>query len=586
MATSNAYLSDPFPSTRPRLSALIHWTDGTGANPSGITPAYAADIAGFFACGNTYPVAAVYSMDNLIAAGVKRVVFNRPWGDRSAAEALLNIPGHYPHTYPVTGTAGGVLQVTPNNQVQSETAFGNTNFTVALKAAFDTAARLGRLYGAACYDGPVHANVDPSSTSALDAHSAFARDTGMDQMFDVMSVISDRNTAPPAILGANCLGWWEANRQSYTDSGTTQATNGQGVYHWDSLFGTSSWANSTTTQQPVFTANAVNGYPAMQFDSVTFRRWTNASPISPGAAFTVSMVVKPTGNDEILMSAAAGATNRQVRFNESAAGRISYFDGTNVTVAASSSFTANAWSIVTFRHTGTVCRIYVNGTQVGYFVGPLSASNMILSMLGAFGNGGASNFFTGQLAALSIMNANATDNQIGLIEAYWASKYGITVATTAFGSPVLPHKAFVERMNTTYGHKVYREDYNYRTIAELSDWDSIGKGIVTSYSEFATSLAAAATLYTKASIGAGQRARVLIPASGAYTTVAARMAAVVVAAGLGYDVDLDFDGFTNQEITNTLTNFASYATPGGGETDPDPGAPTVGGLPEPLLRLG
>jgi len=550
MALSNAYLVDPNPEEAVRLSALINFSDGTGDAPSGVVPAIAADPDDFFTNGETSPTEADYAMDNLIALGIKRVTFNRPFGDWDAAGALANCPGHYPFNYP-DATAGGTLSVTPRNQVQSEAAFGGTSYTDALKAAFDTVARSGSLYGAAAYLSPVAA-VAAIDDTTLDSYSKFIRDLNLDSIYDVMSVISHTGTAPPYFMGSNLLGYWEADQAAYqsSGSGTPATANGNVIDHWNSLSGSAVWTQTTNANRPTIKLPGINGKPSVLFNG-TSNRFTLGTPLSPGAAFTITMVVKPTANDTILMSAAAAVTNRQVRFNEGAAGRISIFDGTNVTVAANSSFTAGAWSIVRFRHTGTICRIFVNGTETSYFGANNAESNMILSMLGAFGNGGASTFFDGELAALAIMNANCTDNQIQLIEKYWAGKYALSVA----GSPTLPHVAYINRLFTGYGRKAYREDFNYRTITELTDWDTNGGGILTVYSHLASSLASAATKYTKDSIGTGQRARVMILNDG--QTPAVRTARMLEVAALGYDVDLDFGGFTTAQITNAINQFVS-----------------------------
>lgn len=583
MATSNAFQTDPYASSRPRLSAMINFDDSTGVAPSGLVAAIVADPAAFFANMNTSP-APVYSMDNLIAAGIKRVLFNRPWGTKTPALELLNCPGHYPFTYPDANSAGNYLAVAPNNQVQSEAAFGNTTWTAALKAAFDTAGRLGGLYGAAIYQGPVNGASAVDNTT-LDAHSSFAVDMGLDQVFDVQSAISCTNTAPPVIMGSNVMGYWEAGKLVYITSGTGSAAtaNADPIYHWDSIVGTASWTRQTDNgKRPGLKTSAVNGYPSILFDG-TDDRMVLASPLALGSAFTIAMVVKPTATDSILLSNAA--SNRQVRFNTSIAGRISAFEGTLESASVGSSFTANTWYVVVLRYDGTNCRIYINGTQVAsYAAGPAFGNNLTLDMLGAFGNGGASMFFNGELAALALINTSCTDNQTGLIQAYWAAKYGITVATTAFGAPVLPHKAFVAREFSSRARKVYRENFNFRTITELTDWDTNGKGILGVYDELAAAIAAAATTYTRTSIGTGQRARVMIPNNG--PSAATRIAQMVTATGLGYDVDMDFGGFTNQEIMNAISQHSS-AVPGLSAGVPaGPAAPLLGGLPEPLLRLG
>lgn len=575
MARSHTYATDPNPSSAPRLSALINFSDGTGANPSGIVPAIAADPADFMAKGDTSPATAAYSMDNLITLGLRRIVFNRPFGDWNAAGAINNCPGHYPHNYPVAESAGVAHAVTPRNQVQSETAFGNTNYTAALKAAFDTAGRLGTVYGCDCYLGPVEASVATDDTT-LDTYSEFIRYMGMGSIYDIQAALSHTNTAPPQFMGANCLGYWEANKLSYSDAGTTLAVDNDPVRQWNSLKGSLTWSQATADNRPLLKTGLTNGgktFSALLFDGTNDVMSLSARQ-TMGAAYTVVAVVKlPTTDGVLFSNSDAGNPRLMLRFNNAAAGTLSDYDGTTVNLSNVTQFTGDTWAVIRYRYDGTNCRMFVNGTEVsGYIIGPGSTANQLIDSMGNAAYAGIV-YFSGHVAAAGIMNANCTDNQIALIEAYWAAKYGITVA----GSPVLPQKAFKDRLFAGYALKNYREDFNYRTITELSDWDTNSSGILTIYSYLAAALADPTNFYTKASIGSGQRARVMILNDGA--SVATRISRMYQTLALGYDVDLDFGGFSTGDITYAVTQHKILTA--------QPGIPgTPYSLPEPLLRLG
>jgi len=535
---------------------MINFTDDaktTRANlldavTGGTNPATAGSVSTYLATG---PGGGSLSHDALIALGFKYICYNRPFGNVTTPGTNGYVGGTIPFDYPDTSSRGLGAAIDPLSQTQNETIFGGTSYTAQLVSAHNTAGRKGSLYGGYLYYGLAPAN-SAVTNADLDNYGDVATAMGCSPIHDAESIIAYANYAPPTLMGTNVLGWWEADRQAYTSTGTTSnsaTANNDPVYHWDSLYGSASWVRqSADANRPFIKTSAVNGYPSLLFDG-TNDRMTLASPLSPGAAFTICMVVKPTALDEILVSAAAAITNRQIRFNETAAGRISFYDGTNLTQSANSSVTAGTWAIVRFRHTGTVCKMYVNGTETSYAVAAANESNMIISMLGAFGNGGASNFFSGELAALAIMDANCTDNQVQLMEAYWAAKYAITVS----GTPTLPHKGYVDRLFSVYGVSPLREAWGYRNISTLTGWNTHGGGVLGFAADYATAIAAPTSFYTPASING--RAMIMVPNNG--PSVATRTASILSALYAGVDAVFDSDGFSSAQLNALNTTYLS-----------------------------
>ncbi len=505
---------------------------------------------------NLSPTSSASSLDNVLSVSRnKRALLLYPWGQY--ASSALNCPGHYPFDFITAGSQGAHLNVLPRNQVQSESAFGSTVYTAALKAGLDTAGRLGALWTLDVYVGPVEGTA-ATDTTTLDTYSEFDRYLGLSgRLIDVQSVLSNSNTAPPAILGSNVLAWFEANRSAYSDAGSTAAVEAGPVQQWSSLVGSAVWS-SAGTARPTYKTNILNGYPVLRFDGVN-DKMTLGSALAPGAAHTILMVVKPTATDACLLSHSS-INESYMRLNEVAGGCISAYEGGSATLnrSVASSFTAGTWYILRGRYDGTNLRWYVNGTQVGsYAAGPAFHSGTSIDTLGSYGFI-AAKFFDSDIAALAICDASATDNQVQLIEAYWASKYGLTIA----GSPSLPHKAFVERLYATYGLKTYRENFNDRISPSLTAWDTNSAGIAGLYSELASAVSDTPNIYTKTSIGSGQRARVMILNTGG-ASVATRITYMQIAVALGYDVDMDPGGFTAVDIANADIAYES-AIDGGG----------------------
>lgn len=551
-----SFLADTSNPLLPRHGAVIFLADGTGAAATGgVTPNAFADLSDYLAKGDTTPAVSPTSHDNLIAAGIRRM--RMLWWDGQVALGAAtdnNCVGSYPRDYP-SGTAGLAASCTPITQVQHQAIVnaaiggGGRQYLDQWVTAMDTAGRKGSLYDIGFYDGCPPANSAVDNTT-LDSYSEIVRALGGVPALDILGVVACANRCCPALMGANCLGYWEADKLVYTDAGTTLATaDNSNIYRWTSPHPTASaryWQQTNGFFKPTWQTNELNGLPVVRFDGGN-DRMTLSSAMPAGAAFTLAMVVKPGNADSMILSHTT--LNRQVRFNEGTAGRIGAWDGTSASWSAGSVITAGTWYILRLRYDGTNCRIYVNGTEVAtYSAGPAFTSNMALDLLGCFGNGGASNFFNGDLYALALLDASCTDNQIQLIEADWSHVTGISVA----GSPVLPVKAYVERLFSTYGIRTVREPWDRRDVTDLQGWNTNSGGIVTNPDRMALAMLEASlpVFYTKASISSPARAEVYILNNG--PSVSARRATHLATLAAGVDSYLDYGGFTEAERDSTI----------------------------------
>jgi hypothetical protein len=170
-------------------------------------------------------------------------------------------------------------------------------------------------------------------------------------------------------------------------------------------------------------------------------------------------------------------------------------------------------------------------------------------------------YFSGHVAALALIDKECTDNQIGLIEQYWALKYGISVS----GSPTLPQLALVNDLTDTYTIPVYRENFSYRTISSLSSWDADGAGILDADWQAGgnaeDAIADPTNFYTKDNVTG--RGIIMIPNNG--PTAAQREAGAILWLGRGYDVIVDFAGFTDEQVINVLNWDAPPDGPSSGD---------------------
>lgn len=538
----------------------LRWISGTfgggGRTLTGGTSG-ATRVAGAIGA-NPIPVSSPWSLDNVLATSRnKRALLLWVWGQYPTS--TINCPGHYPLDFITPSLQGAYLNVTPINQVQSETAWGSTVYTAALKAALDTHGRLGALWTLDAYCGPLAASV-ATDTATLDTYSEFAVYIGLSSLaIDVQSVISHTNTAPPPLMGVNCLAWFDADHLTYDNALALTTTDSTAIRRWSSLVGSNRADQTTVGSQPLLKTGLTNGgktFSAIQFDGIDDWAILN-SATALTTAFTVIAVVKVDTQEGSLLSSDSAV--ELWRFNDIGAASMSCYNQNStpdgyMRTNPGTGPAANTWAVVRMDYAADAGRFFVNGTEVsGYVVGATGANlhdGLTFNHIGARADGGKSTFLKGYVASLAIMDAKANANQVALMEAYMAAQKGITLTG---GSPTLPQIAFVDRLNTTNGIKTYRENFNDRISASLTPWDSNSAGIYGIYSELAAAIADAAHIYTKTSIGTGQRARVLISNNG--PSVATRIANMVTAVLSGYDVDLDPGGFTAADIATADDAF-------------------------------
>ena len=179
-----------------RLYGLISFSDGgVGSNATGgiAAAAYSGGLDNYLEEGDTTPTVAPYSHDNLVAAGVKRFVLNRLFGDYGGGGYVIgNAPAGYP---------GGPFAVAcqPNNQVVHLAKLGSRAWLDQIVPAFDTDARKGQVYEYVLYSGMVAAAAG-TTAAALDAHSEIAEALDAIQVYDAESALDKTVTSLPHVM--------------------------------------------------------------------------------------------------------------------------------------------------------------------------------------------------------------------------------------------------------------------------------------------------------------------------------------------------------------------------------------------------
>ena len=248
------------------------------------------------------------------------------------------------------------------------------------------------------------------TTDGSDPTHTGATPTGTTLLYS--GAVSVTPTAPGGFVPtdiANCELWLKADSLSLSD--------GQEVTTWEDGSAEGNDATAAATQKPLYKTDIINGKPALLFDGVN-DRFTLGTNLTDGA-FTL-FIVHQTSGDSMLMSSILN--NRQVRVGAGGSNIVQYFDGTN-NPGANFVNARTIWGMLELKNTGTSMSFYESGNLLD--PGAATATTTTeLGMIGAFGNGGASNFTTGYIAEIIYFARELTKLEREKVQGYLFWKYG------------------------------------------------------------------------------------------------------------------------------------------------------------------
>ncbi|WP_268124251.1 T9SS type A sorting domain-containing protein [Roseivirga pacifica] len=223
--------------------------------------------------------------------------------------------------------------------------------------------------------------------------------------------------------------WFDANQLAYNDAGTNLATDGQTVQSWHNLSGSGSTSNaSNVTNLPIFTENALNGYPALTFDGVDDLLDFTYTTVGTGSIFLVASGSNPTNVQRRAIRLGGPASNFRVTLGMPAASsfRARLFDGTTATPLST---TVSAATPYVYSYN------YSNGSSVELFVnGNLAASNstVVTGTPGVSGTAriSSSALWNGNISEIIHIASGANTAEKIIIENYLAAKYGLSLSTS------------------------------------------------------------------------------------------------------------------------------------------------------------
>lgn len=222
---------------------------------------------------------------------------------------------------------------------------------------------------------------------------------------------------PIAALGSDLLGYFEARRPD------SMTLNAEAVSEWRCLKTGFALQQATGAAQPGYSANSFNGDAGVAFDGVDDNLSGNAHPYPVGATaceiwalFSQTALPADTTQRYVVGLGGGGASQRSIsRQVVSAANRGRGQVGDGATTVGASVTAVDLSSRHVARH-----EIGAAGFTIsidGQAMGPTAVVPATLNTrfrLGAFINTSASNFHSGQIAAVLITNPLATDKAAAL----------------------------------------------------------------------------------------------------------------------------------------------------------------------------
>ncbi len=304
--------------------------------------------------------------------------------------------------------------------------------------------------GNLCDDGSdptVASQTGLSGTSLVLVFEAITTNSNEDLHFDNIEVTGELalgEGGPGGIGstdGSDALELWlSANGNSYSDGGSTAASNNNSVQQWNDLSGNNHHAIETTnSEKPTYIANSVNGYAALDFDGNTER--IAATGLTAASTATVFAVFSRDGsgggsNDGVIHASTSGnafstASGTKVigmwvqTSNNVVWGRGVESDGTERSLSQVTALATNQFHIVSQDYDGSDITQYVNGSTAG----SVSYDGTLQSWTD-FGIGRQGNeSLNGQIAEIIAYRTHLNTAQRRMVENYLAAKYDLSLSS-------------------------------------------------------------------------------------------------------------------------------------------------------------
>jgi hypothetical protein len=229
----------------------------------------------------------------------------------------------------------------------------------------------------------------------------------------------------------NLITWLKA------DNGVT--VSGSNVTAWQDMAGINNASQSTSTKQPAFTSNAVNGLPAITFDGTSdYLQLASGFGSSWSSGLSVFIVTKPTAvaSNATFLDLGNGtlsSPNNNILLYQPTTNGLTlknYDISTPSSVTSSSAITVNQYQLIEATQNGsTTGIIYTNGIlgNTGTVATPRTATRSTNILGASNATTGPANFFQGEIAEVLIYNKQLSAADRIALETYLFRRYGLAV---------------------------------------------------------------------------------------------------------------------------------------------------------------
>jgi len=277
---------------------------------------------------------------------------------------------------------------------------------------------------------------------------------------EVISIVQGALGVMPTVPGL--FAHWKADA-------ITGVTSGTRIASWADSVSAIAAAQADTAKQPAYIAGAINGKPALQFDTARGDALV-ANPVTPTSlAATVFVVCKRTpigsGSRYVFGTNGSGTNPKNLYFGAGAAGMQAFLAGQTVDVETQAQIIGGVFQ-------GETSELRVNGVGTATNIGTAAVTLNTAFTIGHRHAQTAGNGYGGLVAEVMFYDRVLTPEERGVVERYLSAKYGIPIT----------------RPTTLYIDSVAGNDANYgRTID--SPMKTLGTAMAVSKSRYLTDVA-------------------------------------------------------------------------------------------------
>ncbi len=261
------------------------------------------------------------------------------------------------------------------------------------------------------------------------------------QFFSVGTVFE---TCGPGGVNTNISVWFAANKEVFSDAGTTPAVDGANVIQWNDQSSPAIDASEidlgggASAVEPTLQTNEINGNPVIQItdpnsNNASYLRTASTAVTGDFTLISVFSTGQSSGTDEDVLNSPVLLSSRNAGSLDHAMGMENgtvwlHADSDNgFEVQSTGTYNDNSPHFTTATKNGTALSLFVDGQADGTGTGTATLTNAT-----GFGIGNHFNFdlqaqYAGDIAETIVFSSALDSDERNRVESYLALKYGVTM---------------------------------------------------------------------------------------------------------------------------------------------------------------